>query len=399
MDPQKLLRVQHALADCEKMHPLGSFAPPIFRTSTFEFSTIKEATAAFESFGKDQSIYTRIGNPTFTPLEKKLSAWEHGESTCLFASGMAAVFVTLFTFLKPGDHLICNKVVYGCTNELFSNILPAHGIQVDFVDTTDMLNVKNTIKPNTKMVFIETPANPTLDCTDIVALRALLDSEKSGALLVVDNTFATPYNQLPLELGADLVVHSLTKYINGHGDLIAGAAIGSEGHLEELKNIAALVGATIAPDVAVLVDRGLETFPVRMAVHNSNAEKLAQFLEVHPLVKRVLYPGTNPIARAQMSGFGGMISFDFRDDVSVEATEKFMDHLVANSAIKLAVSLGDTKTLVQWPARMTHATVPETERLNKGISNTLIRVSVGLEPYEYIEESFKKSLRYLPLVM
>lgn len=394
-DPHKELeKIEARLIRLKKQNPHGAYATPVYRTSTFCFDTIEEGIAAFASHDKQKFVYTRLDNPSFTTLGKILSIWEGGESACLFASGMAAITATLMTFLKSGDHLICNDVLYGCTDELLARIIPKFKIEVDFIDTSDLELVKKALKPNTKMALIETPANPTMDCTDIYEFCRIVNKYNPKIIKVIDNTFATPYNQRPLTLGADLVIHSLTKYLNGHGDLIAGAVIGLDGLVGEIKHLNSLIGATLSPDNAALIERGLKTFGPRMEIHNNNARQLARLLSRHHLVQKVYYPEFNEIARRQMTGFGGMISFELKDAVKENHTKKFLNYL-GKLGIKLAVSLGDTDTLIQWPAKMTHTMIPKEKRAEKGITENMLRLSVGIEPYEILEGIFQKSLRYL----
>lgn len=393
MDRQKMLAdlkdIQARLAQLEKHYPHGAYAAPVFRTSTFCFKTIEEAISVF-SGDKKGYAYGRFSNPSLETVEKILAIWEMGEETCLFASGMAAIDTTLRAFLKPGDHIICNKVLYSCTDNLFSNLFPKWNISVDFIDANDPEKIKQLLRPETKIVYIETPANPTMDCTDIQNLCKIVHDYNPFILTIFDNTFATPYNQRPISLGADLVVHSLTKYLNGHGDLIAGATIGSAKLINQIKKLNILSGGILHPDSAVLIERGLKTFSARMAIHNENAYRLAEYLTIQPSVRKVYFPGFTGIARKQMSGYGGVISFEIQKHISEAKIKKFLNCLI-DSGIRLAVSLGDTDTLIQWPAKMTHAMIPRKERLKKRISDNLLRLSVGIEPHEFLEEALSKA--------
>ncbi len=379
-------------------NPLGSHTFPIFQTSTFVFKDLQEAIDIF-SGKKEGFAYTRIGSPNQQRLEGLIADLEGAESALCFVSGMAAISSVIRTFVAAGDHVVCGNVLYGCTDELFANILPKFNIEFSFVDTKDPNNIKKAIKKNTKLIFLETPANPTLDLTDIeVAANVAKDRNK---LLIVDNTFATPYNQRPLSLGADLVIHSLTKYLNGHGDVIGGAVVGSRSLIKILENDTTRSGECILPPLeCFLTQRGIRTFPMRMRIHNYNALRLAKFLERHPKVSKVLYPGLPShhqykLARHQMiipsgyPGFGGILSFELKNEKKMGG---FIDYLISHSFAELAVSLGSVDTLIQVPALMTHAKIKKEERLQKGITDALIRVSVGIEDYQDIEDAFAEAL-------
>lgn len=397
MERKKMLadlkEIETRLARMDKRYPHGAYAAPVFRTSTFCFDTIEKAIAVFSGDIKGYA-YGRFGNPSLETVEKILAIWEMGEETCLFASGMAAIDTSLRAFLRPGDRIICNKVLYSCTDDLFSNSYPQWDIQADFVDANNPEVIKKFLRPETKVAYIETPANPTMASTDIQIFCEIINEYNPNIITVFDNTFATPYNQRPLTLGADLVIHSLTKYLNGHGDLIAGAAIGSTELIKQIKNINALSGAILHPDSAVLIERGLKTFGARMTIHNENARRLAEYFDCQLLVKKVYFPGFDKIARKQMSGYGGIISFEMQKSLGEEKIRKFLNYLI-KSGIKLAVSLGDTDTLIQWPAKMTHKGIPREKRLEKGIADNLLRLSVGIEPYEILESAFEDAFQQL----
>lgn len=383
----------------ERKNNENAHATPIYQSSTFTFESADDGAKCF-SGEKEGFVYTRIGNPTIAALEKSIAELEGGKKGLAFSSGMAAISAASLALVEKGSHLICGQTLYGCTTTLFLTEFPKLGIEVSFVDTTKAKNVKEALRPNTKFVFLETPANPTMEVCDIKAIAKI--TKERGIDLLVDNTFATPYNQRPLELGATVVIHSLTKYLNGHGDVVAGIVVGSEGYVKDkLKAKLVNFGGNMSPEDAYRVIRGLKTFSLRMERHNYNAMNLAKFLESHPKIETVLYPGLkshpqHKIAKKQMitpsgkAGYGGMMSFEVKGGKI--AGKKLMDYLAKNSFITLAVSLGTTDTLIQHPASMTHAKVPPEERLKSGITEGLVRISVGLEDYKDLEETLKKAL-------
>jgi cystathionine beta-lyase/cystathionine gamma-synthase len=317
----------------------------------------------------------------------------------VFSSGMATIDAVIQALVRSKEHIICTQTLYGCTDDLFSKKLPQFGIEFSFVDTRNLQNVKKAFKKNTKIVFLETPANPTLDLADIKAISEI--AHKKNVLVIVDNSFASPFNQRPLEIGADFVIQSVTKYLSGHGDLIMGAVAGNKKLINAIADWRSIRGAIPSPQDCFLAARGLKTFALRMEKHNSNALKLAGFLESHPAVARVFYPGieSHPqhgLAKTQMltekgePGFGGMIVFELGG--SIKSTERFLEYLAKKTFVALAVSLGYTETLIQHPASMTHALLLRKERLKKGITDNMLRISVGIEDYEDIENAFKKAL-------
>ncbi len=376
----------------EKPDPVfGAHTTPIFQTSTFIFENARQGAARF---AKEESgyVYTRIppNTPTHAVLAEKFAELEGGEAGQTFASGMAAITAIALTTLKQGDHLISTDVIYGCTFSLFSEVLPGLGIDVSFVDTSDIENVKRAIKPETKMVFLETPANPTLILCDIAEIAGI--ARENGALCVVDNTFATPYFQRPLELGADLSLSSCTKYIGGHADLLGGIVAGNKDFMNRMSLVVGYTGGIMGLHEAWLCIRGLKTLHIRMDRHAENAMKVAEFLESRPEVEWVRYPGLtshpqHELARKQMSGFSGMLSFEVKG--GIEAGRRLMDNVKLCS---LAVSLGATDTLIQHPASMTHACVPLAVRKRIGITDGLVRLSVGIEDSEDIIEDLKQAL-------
>ena len=379
----------------EKPDPVfGAHTTPIFQTSTFIFENAEQGAARFA--GEEPGyVYARIppNTPTHAVLAEKFAALEGGEAGQTFASGMAAITAVVLTALKQGDHLISTDVIYGCTYSLFSEVLPGLGIDVSFVDTSKIENMKRAFKPETKMVFIETPANPTMTVCDITEISRL--AREHGVICVVDNTFATPYFQRPLELGADVSLSSCTKYIGGHADLLGGIVAGNKDFMKRLATIVGYTGGIMGPHEAWLCIRGLKTLHIRMERHAENAMKVAEFLESSPRVEWVRYPGLpghpqHELARKQMSGYSGMLSFEVRG--GVEAGRKLMDNVRLCS---LAVSLGATDTLIQHPASMTHACVPLVVRKRVGITDGLVRLSVGIEDPEDIIADLKQALEII----
>jgi len=358
----------------------GAVSVPIYQTSTYELLELGKTT------GYD---YARTINPTRSALERSIAALEKGERGFAFASGMAGIN-TIFSMLASGDHVVISENVYGGTFRLINGVLKNFGLQFSFVDTSKQADIEAAMTKATKMVFIETPTNPILTLTDIEATAVLC--RRKGAVLVVDNTFMSPYLQSPLALGADLVVHSTTKFLNGHSDSVGGAVVAvKKEHVERLQFIQKSAGAVLSPMDSWLVLRGIKTLGVRMDRHESNARMIADYLDGHPRVKRVMYPGlsTHPqhaLAKQQARGFGAMISFELG---SYEAAKKFLDAL---EICTLAESLGGVETLISHSASMTHASVPVSERQRLGIKDDLVRISVGIEDAEDLIADLKRGL-------
>ena len=370
----------------------GTLAMPIYQTSTFIFDSAEQGGRRF-ALEEAGYIYTRLGNPTTTVLEDKIAALEEGEAAVATSSGMGAISSTLWTVLKAGDHVVTDKTLYGCTFALMCHGLTRFGIEVTFVDTSNLDEVKNAMKENTRVVYLETPANPNLKIVDLEALSKLAHTNPN-TLVIVDNTFATPYMQKPLKLGADIVVHSVTKYINGHGDVIAGLVITNKELADQIRFVGLkdMTGAVLGPQDAYYIIRGMKTFEIRMERHCKNAKKVVEFLNKHPKIERVYYPGleTHPgheIAKKQMKDFGAMISFELKG--GFEAGKTLLNNLKLCS---LAVSLGDTETLIQHPASMTHSPYTKEEREAAGITDGLVRLSVGLENVEDIIADLEQGL-------
>ena len=371
----------------------GTLAMPIYQTSTFIFDSAEQGGRRF-ALEEAGYIYTRLGNPTTTVLEDKIAALEEGEAAVATSSGMGAISSTLWSVLKAGDHIVTDKTLYGCTFALMCHGLTRFGIDVTFVDTSNLDEVKNAMKENTRVVYLETPANPNLKIVDIEALAKLAHTNPN-TLVIVDNTFATPYMQKPLTLGADVVVHSVTKYINGHGDVIAGLVITNKALADQIRFVGLkdMTGAVLGPQDAYYIIRGMKTFEIRMERHCKNARKVVEFLNNHPKIERVYYPGleTHPgyeIAKKQMKDFGAMISFELKG--GFEAGKTLLNSLKLCS---LAVSLGDTETLIQHPASMTHSPYTKEEREAAGITDGLVRLSVGLENVEDIIADLEQGLQ------
>ncbi len=362
--------------------PELSIVPPIYQTSTFRFHSADHGARLFS--GEEQGyIYTRLGNPTIEGLEKAVSVLENGYKSMACASGMAAIHTVLATFLNAGDHVVCSESVYGPTTTLLNTFFKRFNIEVSFVDSSNLELIKTALKPATKMIYIETPGNPTLAISDLTAIAGI--ARQVGALMVVDNTFSSPILQKPLDFGADVVLHSLTKFINGHADVVGGIVVArTEEHYLQMRKVLNLTGGVIDPFNAFLVHRGIKTLAIRMKTHCENARKIAAFLEDHPAIQSVSYPGLpshpqHELAARQMKDFGGMISFEVKG--GLEAGKVVMDNV---HLCQLAVSLGGVESLIQHPASMTHAGMKKELRVQAGISDGLVRLSVGIEDADEI---------------
>ncbi|PFB56743.1 methionine gamma-lyase [Bacillus anthracis] len=368
----------------------GSLTPPLFQTSTFTFETAQQGEASFA--GVDPSyIYSRLGNPTVKLFEERMAVLEGGEEALAFGSGMAAISATLIGFLKAGDHIICSNGLYGCTYGFLEVLEEKFMITHSFCDMETEADIENKIRPNTKLIFVETPINPTMKLIDLK--QVIQVARRNGLLVIVDNTFCSPYLQRPLELGCDAVVHSATKYIGGHGDVVAGVTICKTKALaEKIRPMRKDIGGIMAPFDAWLLLRGLKTLAVRMDRHCDNAEKIVSFLKNHDAVEDVWYP-EGELASRQMKRGGGVISFSIKG--GKEETQAFINDL---HFITIAVSLGDTETLIQHPATMTHAAIPADLRQEMGIYDNLIRLSVGLESWEDIVSDLEQALKKISTV-
>ncbi|WP_075313156.1 methionine gamma-lyase [Bacillus wiedmannii] len=368
----------------------GSLTPPLFQTSTFTFETAQQGEASFA--GVDPSyIYSRLGNPTVKLFEERMAVLEGGEEALAFGSGMAAISATLIGFLKAGDHIICSNGLYGCTYGFLEVLEEKFMITHSFCDMETEDDIENKIRPNTKLIFVETPINPTMKLIDLK--QVIRVAKRNGLLVIVDNTFCSPYLQRPLEMGCDAVVHSATKYIGGHGDVVAGVTICKTKALaEQIRPMRKDIGGIMAPFDAWLLLRGLKTLAVRMDRHCDNAEKIVSFLKNHDAVEGVWYP-EGELASRQMKWGGGVISFSVKG--GKEETQAFINDL---HFITIAVSLGDTETLIQHPATMTHAAIPAELRQEMGIYDNLIRLSVGLESWEDIVFDLEQALKKISTV-
>lgn len=373
----------------------GSLSTPIHQTSTFVFDNVQQGANRFA--GEEAGfIYSRLGNPTVLEFEQRMAALENTDAAAAFGSGMGAVSATLLANLKKGDHLVASAALYGCSFALINHKFAELGIKATFVDITNTKAVEEAIQDNTKLIFFETPVNPNLVCADLTEISRI--AKKHDILTVIDNTFMSPVLQQPSDYGIDLIIHSATKYLNGHGDVVAGICCGSFEQIENIKMTTLKdMGAVMSPNDAWLISRGLKTLSVRVERHCDNAEKVADFLDSHTDIKEVYYPGlknhpANHLVGKQMKRAGGVIAFEI--DGSFEDAVRFMNQL---KMCHIAVSLGDAETLIQHPASMTHSPYTEEERAAAGISETLIRISVGLEHVDDIIEDLEQALKTLQL--
>jgi len=371
----------------------GALSPPVYMTSTYCFDSVEQGAARFAGEAEGH-IYGRLSNPTQTVLEQRLADLEEAEAGLATASGMGAISATLWTLVAPGDTIIADQTLYGCTFSYFEHGLKKFGVNIAFVDCTDLDAVTRALSETTRVVYFESPVNPNMRVIDIKAISETVHSYNPDIQVMVDNTYCTPALQWPLTLGADLVVHSATKYLGGHGDLIAGAVVGRKETLDAIRvyGLKDMTGAVISPMTAFLILRGLKTLELRMERHSASAQTLAEYLDRHPAVESVFYPGLkdNPyyaLAQKQMARPGGMIALELIG--GYDAGVRFMNRL---QLIKLAVSLGDAETLCQHPASMTHSTYTPEERAEHGISEGLVRISVGLEGIEDVIADIEQAL-------
>ena len=360
----------------------GAIMTPIFQTSTY----VQASPGDHKGYE-----YSRTHNPTRTVLQNALAAIENGEWALAFSSGMAAVDACV-KLLKPGEEVISVNDLYGGTYRIFTKIFEGYGIKFKFINMNDPSNLVKAITPETRMVWVETPTNPMLNVVDIQAIASI--AKQQGALTVVDNTFATPYLQNPLDLGADIVLHSITKYLGGHSDVVMGGLVGKDAGLQErLAFIQNSCGATPGPMDCFLVIRGLKTLHIRIQRHCENAMKIAEFLSKHPKVDSVFYPGlpshpNHDIAKKQMRAFGGMMAFTLKGD----KVEDALKVLSSTRLFALAESLGGVESLIGHPSSMTHASIPREERMKAGLKDSLIRLSVGIEDVEDLIEDLKNAI-------
>lgn len=385
------IETQAVHAGFESDDHFGAVSTPIYMASTYAFPNAEQGAAIHEG-EQPGYFYSRMGNPTQQALEEAVAVLEGGEAALAFSSGMGAISNVLMTLLKSGDHIVAPLSIYSSTGALLKSLGSDFGIEVTFVDH-EVHCYQEAIRPNTRLLYLETPSNPTLKVTDIKAIAEL--ARQNDLLTICDNTFATPYNQRPLSLGADIVVHSMTKYIGGHGDILAGVAIGSGELIDRCRwTTNKLFGAVPAAHTSWLALRGIKTLALRMERHNENALAVAEFLEDHTKVGQVYYPGlkSHPdhfLACQQMRGFGGMVSFDVN---GIDEGRKLVNHV---KLCTLAVSLGDVATLIQHSATMTHASVDPEQRKKAGITDGLIRLSVGIESKTDIIEDLNQALKHV----
>ena len=363
---------------------------PIYQTSTFSFESADEGARCFAG-ESDGYIYTRIGNPTINALERQLAILENGYGGIAVSSGMAAATTIYLGLMSQGDHIISTDAIYGPARGVMEKQFTRFGFQSTYINTTDAAQIEKAIKPNSKILYIETPANPTMDITDLVACAEI--AHKHKLLLVVDNTFCSPYLQNPLDLGADIVFHSMTKFINGHADIVAGIIIPKEKVMyDKLRNMMINLGCNMGPHQAYMVLRGLKTLGIRIDRAQQSALEVAKFLESHPQVAWIRYPGlqSHPqfeLANQQMKGSGSMISFGLKGGYN--AAKKLLDNV---KLALLAVSLGGVETLIQHPASMTHSKVSAEDKEKAGITDDLIRLAIGIEDVEDIIQDLNKAL-------
>jgi len=367
-----------------------SVAPPIYQTATYYYDTAEEGARLGQEIPPGY-VYTRWANPTTRALEEKIALLEGGEDALATASGMAAVSCAVLTVVRPGDHAIAPSAIYQASYQLFAEMLPGYRVETTLLPDSSLPSYERALRPNTKLVFIETPTNPMLGITDIEKVAAF--ARAHGATTIADNTWASPYNQTPLAHGVDVVVHSATKYLGGHHDVTAGVITGTAAFIKRAKKQVRLLGTTIDPFGAWLVIRGLATLALRMERQNASAQRLAEYLAAHPKVSAVHYPGLpshpgHAVARRQMRGFGGMLSFEVKG--GYEASVRVFEALQVG---KRATSLGGVSTLVSHPAGISSVNMPKEVRAAAGIVEGLLRVSVGIEDLDDLLADFDHALR------
>jgi methionine-gamma-lyase len=367
----------------------GAVITPIYETSVFAFTSTQQLIDAVnEKSARD--VYTRWSNPTLTVAEAKIAELEDAEDCAVFSSGMAAISTAIMTIVSSGDHIVSVRDLYGGTIGLFSNIMSRFGVRTTFVEATDIDEINSALRSDTKVLYLETPTNPTLKLVDLQ--RAVELAQKKGAKVLADNTFASPYNQQPLRFGCSATIHSATKYLAGHNDVTAGAVAGPRELIEPMKRTRRILGGTLDPHGAWLLLRGMKTLALRMAKHNSNGQEVAEYLENHPKVEKVYYPGlrTHPqhsLAKRQMKGFGGVVSFELKGDLN--RTIRFVDNL---KLTLIGTSLGGAETLVSQPSTGSHFFMDPEERRKAGISDSLVRLSLGIEDADDIISDLAQAL-------
>lgn len=371
----------------------GSATVPIYQTSTFRFKNAQHGADCF-SGASSGYIYTRIGNPTIRAFEKNIAELENGFDGIATSSGMGAISSVYMALLSSGSHIVSSDAVYGPARGVLEQDFSRFNVEASFVNTSDLNNIKKAIKPNTKVLYIETPANPTIDITDIEGCAAI--AKEHNLILVVDNTFCSPYLQKPLDLGADVVLHSITKFINGHADIVGGVIVAKDPEIyKRIRHSMVYMGCNMDPTQSFMVLRGVKTLAIRIERAQENAMKVARYLENHPKIEWIRYPGLEnhphyELAKKQMKGFGSMMSFGVKG--GFEAGKKLMDNV---HLALLAVSLGGVETLIQHPASMTHAGVSRKNKLAAGITDDLVRFSVGIEDVEDILQDLEYALTHV----
>ena len=376
----------------QRRGPEGEHSEPIYLTSSYVFDSAADAAARF-SGEQDGNVYSRYTNPTVRIFEQRIAALERGDAAVATSSGMAAILSTCMALLKAGDHVVCSHSVFGTTTVLFNKFMTKFGVEVSFVSPVEMDQWRGALRDNSAMLFLETPSNPLCEVADIAALAAL--AKERGALLVVDNCFCTPALQQPLLLGADLVVHSATKYLDGQGRCVGGAVIGAAQHMEEVLGFLRSAGPTMSAFNAWVFLKGLETLHLRMQAHSANAMALARWLQARPEVERVFYAGLedhpgHDLARVQQSDFGGVLSFQLHGDR--RQAWQFID---ATQLVSLTANLGDAKTTIVHPATTTHGRLSDAERAAQGITPNLIRIAAGLEHVEDLKADLERGFAAL----
>jgi len=389
VDTENLGFSTKAVRGGEKPDALGAVSTPIYETSVFAFMSTKRLIDVISERAEGY-IYTRFDNPTVRAVEEKMAVLEDAEDAAAFSSGMAAITTTILTLTSKGDHIIASMDLYGGTLTFFQEVLPRFGVEVSLVDASNLGEVEKALQSNTRVIYVETPTNPTLKIVDLRGLAAI--ARKRRITTVVDSTLASPYNLQPLNFGTDIVVHSATKYLGGHNDLTAGIVCGSKEFIQKLKRTRKILGGTLDPIAAWLLLRGLKTLAVRMEKHNQNGMQVAQFLAEHPKIAKVYYPGLpshpqHELARKQMRGYGGVVSFEIKGDF--EKTMRFIENL---KLCLLAASLGGTETLATQPATSSHYFITPEQRQKLGITDQLVRLALGIEDAEDIIADLKQAL-------
>ena len=392
MSEDPLHRATNLIHGAAKDNPSSGVSSPIYQSATFRFQEPEEIAAAMVSEAHPE-FYGRYATPNTKQVETTVAGLENGESALAVASGMAAVSLVLLSFLDAGDHIVAQNTLYPTTQKLIAHKLPAMGVESSLVDQTNSSAFAAAIRPNTRLIYVETPANPTLSLTDLAVIAEI--AQAHGIMAVVDNTFASPYNQRPLGLGIDVVLHSATKYLGGHSDVVAGVVVSDAARISRMWHTHIMLGSVLHPMEAWLLQRGLQTFDLRMARHNASALTIATFLEQHPAVREVYYPGLeshsqHELAQRQMlGGFGGMVCFDLKG--GREAGYRLLKQL---KIINLAVSLGGTHSLITHPASTVSAVQSEEEIATSGVRPGLVRLSVGLEHPDDLVNDLEQALAH-----